>query len=70
MMKEKLHNGYTVIGLIAEINITEMLMNPMMDTIVTNYWESPYTIKYYFGIDFSVSFEGDSVSNAQYFKGA
>jgi len=23
-------------------------MNPMMDTIVTNLWEGPYTIKNYF----------------------
>lgn len=48
ILKDKYHNGYTVLRLIAVLNITEMLENPMIDTLVCNLWESPYTIDHYF----------------------
>jgi len=47
IVKDKYHNGYTVLWMIAVLNITAMLENPMMDTLVTNLWESPYTIDHY-----------------------
>jgi len=34
-----------------------MLMNPMMDTIVTNLWEGPYTIKSYFFLEYEVTYQ-------------
>ena len=55
MEKDKYHNGYTVLRLIAIMDLNELLMNPIMDTLVTNLWESPYTIEHYFYQDFDVS---------------
>ena len=57
ILKDKYHNGYTVLRLIAVLNITEMLENPMIDTLVCNLWESPYTIDHYFYQDFEVSYQ-------------
>lgn len=56
VLKDKYHNGYTVLRLIATLNLHQMLMNPMMDTIVTNLWEGPYTIKSYFFLDYDVTY--------------
>jgi hypothetical protein len=56
IMKEKYHNGYTVLRLIAVLDITKMLENPMIDQLVAILWESPYTIDHYTYQDFEVTF--------------
>jgi len=39
------------------------LLNPMMDTIVTNLWEGPYTIRSYFLIDYKVTYQNMQSTN-------
>jgi hypothetical protein len=42
-----MYDGQNVIDLIAELNLTRLLENPIMDNIISNYWEGPYERKYF-----------------------
>jgi hypothetical protein len=48
MVEDKLYNQLTVVDMIAYLDITELLQSPVMDNIVSSYWEGPYEKKYFF----------------------
>ena len=42
LVQDTLYNGLQVIDMIAYLNLTDLLQSPIMDNIVSQYWEGPY----------------------------
>ena len=47
-IQDRMYNGDEVIDAMAETNVNGLLQSPIMDNIVSRYWESPYDKAYFF----------------------
>lgn len=51
-MHDKFIEGFKVIDLISQFNLTDLLESEQMDALVTSYWKGSYETKYFMNTSF------------------
>ena len=47
LIEDRMYDGEQVIEWIANLNVVGLLQSPIMDNIISQYWEGPYEKDYY-----------------------